>query len=306
VPRSFTITPTGPFSLAEAATFGFGQRDGAAWDGVMRLAFCLDGYEQQVGVEVRQDEAADVHCTLHGPGDADADAVRRQVARVLSLDHDGAAFMLVGGRDPVIGALQTAAPGLRPPLFYSPYEAAAWAVLSARRPPRQMMEVRERLSQAHGAVFGLAGEQLAALPTPGQMLLVESFPGIPAGKMARLHGVARAALEGRLDAGHLMELGPERAMAELREINGIGPFYSELIVIRGTGFTDVLPVSEPRALALAARLYHLPAPPDQERFRALAEPWKPFRTWAVVLIRAAASRIIGDDAGGAVPAPSTR
>jgi len=37
--RTFTITPRGPFSLAEAATFGFGQRGDANWDGVMRLAF---------------------------------------------------------------------------------------------------------------------------------------------------------------------------------------------------------------------------------------------------------------------------
>ena len=48
---SFTITPRGPFSLAEAATFGFGQRDGAVWDEVMRLAFCLDGYQHQVVVK---------------------------------------------------------------------------------------------------------------------------------------------------------------------------------------------------------------------------------------------------------------
>ncbi len=46
---SFTIAPGGPFSLAEAATFGFGQRAGGGWDGVMRLAFCLDGYADQVG-----------------------------------------------------------------------------------------------------------------------------------------------------------------------------------------------------------------------------------------------------------------
>ena len=44
--RSFTITPSGPFSLAEAATFGFGQRDGQGWDGCMRLAFCVDGYQE--------------------------------------------------------------------------------------------------------------------------------------------------------------------------------------------------------------------------------------------------------------------
>lgn len=200
--------------------------------------------------------------------------------------------MLVGARDPVIGRLQAAAPGLRPPLFYSPYEAAAWAVLSARRPPRQMMQVRQRLSEAHGAVFDLAGQPLAAFPAPGQLLAVQAFPGIAEDRMGRLHGVACAALDGRLDAGFLTGLGPERAMAQLQTINGIGPFYSALVVIRGTGFTDVLPVSEPKALALTGRLYQLDGPPTQAQFGEIAEAWRPFRTWAVVLIRAA-----GPDSG---------
>jgi DNA-3-methyladenine glycosylase II len=267
----------------------------------MRLAFCLDGYQEHVGVEVRQDAAADVHCTVHGPAEIDMNAVARQVARVLSLDHDGAEFMLVGLRDPVIGRLQAAAPGLRPPLFYSPYEAAAWSVLSARRPARQMMQVRQRLSEAHGAVFDLAGQRLAAFPAPGQMLAVESFPGIAEDRIRRLHGVARAAQEGRLDVGFLQALGPDRAMAELQTIKGIGPFYSALTVIRGTGFTDVLPVSEPKALALTARLYHLDSPPAPTQFRELAQAWRPFRTWAVVLIRAAARRILDDDPATPVP-----
>ena len=87
-------------------------------------------------------------------------------------------------------------------------------------------------------------------------------------------------------------LGDDAAMAELQTIKGIGPFYSALIVIRGTGFTDVLPVSEPRALALTAQLYNLPEPPAEAEFRALAEPWRPFRTWTTVLIRAAAPRLL--------------
>jgi DNA-3-methyladenine glycosylase II len=290
VSGSFTITPRGPFSLAEAAAFGFGQRGGSPFDGVMRLAFCLDGYQHQAGVEVRQD-AAGVHGTVHGPGAADTGAVARQVARVLSLDHDGTEFIRAGARDPVIGALQSVAPGLRPPLFYSPYEAAAWAVLSARRPARLMMGVRERLSHAHGAVFELAGQRHAALPVPERLLAVGSFPGIAPARMERLHGVARAALDGLLDAGRLKELGPEGAAAQVRAIDGIGPFYSSLIVIRGTGFADVLPAAEPRLLSLVARLYRLPGPPAPEQFEALAEAWKPLRTWAAVLIRAAAQRL---------------
>ena len=291
---SFTITPRGPFSLAEAATFGFGQRDSAVWDEVMRLAFCLDGYQQQVGVEVRQD-AAGVHGMVRGPAGVDVEAVARQVARVLSLDHDGTEFTRVGERDPVIGALQSVAPGLRPPLFYSPYEAAAWAVLSARRPARVMMGIRDRLSHAHGAVFELAGQQHAALPTPEQLLAIESFPGISPDRMERLHGVARAAVDGLLDAGRRAGLGPEHAAAQVQAINDIGPFYSALIVIRGTGFAAVLPVNEPELLALVARLYQLPAPPSPERLHELAEAWKPFRTWAAVLIRAATGRLLDAD-----------
>ena len=292
MPETFTIVPRGPFSLAEAIAFGFGQRDAAAGDDVMRLAFCLDGYRQQDGVVLRQDEAG-VHGTVHGPGGTDPDMVRQQVARVLSLDHDAAGFLRAGERDPVLGALQEAAPGLRPPLFYSPYEAAAWAVLSMRRPPRQMMAVRDRLSRAHGAVFDLAGQQLAALPSPAQLLRIEAFPGIPADRIERLQGVARAAREGRLDAARLLRLHPEEAMAGLREIPGIGPFYSALIVIRGTGFTDVLPLGEQKLRALVAQLYNLPVPVSDGTLSGLAEAWKPFRTWAAVLIRAAAKRVLG-------------
>jgi DNA-3-methyladenine glycosylase II len=270
----------------------------------MRLAFCLDGYRHQVGVEVRQDEAG-VHGIVHGPA-AGVDAVRQQVARVLSLDYDAAGFLQAGERDPVLRSVQEAAPGLRPPLFYSPYEAAAWAVLSVRRPPKQMMAVRERLSHAHGAVFDLAGQQLAALPTPEQMLRVASFPGIAPDRMERLHGVARAAQEGRLDAGHLLALTPEEAMARVREIPGIGPFYSALIVIRGTGFADVLPVGEPKLLTLVERLYDLRGPVSDEELRALAEAWKPFRTWAAVLIRAAAGRVLDGEPAQSGPKPVGR
>jgi DNA-3-methyladenine glycosylase II len=288
--QSFVITPRGPFSLQESATFGFGQRDDSRWDGVMRLAFGVDGYARYAGVELRQDDRGAVHAVAHGD-DLDLAAVQRQVERVLSLDYDGQDFLAVGERDPVIGRLQAAAPGLRPPLFYSPYEAAAWSVLSARRSAAQMRPVRDRLGQAYGGVFDLAGQQLPAFPGPEALLRVESFPGLTPDKIDRLHGVARAALDGLLDPARLLALGPDQAAAEVQSIKGIGPFYSQLIVIRATGFADVLPASETKALDLAGRLYGLGGPATPEQLRQLAEPWRPFRTWAAVLIRAVTPRL---------------
>jgi len=174
--------------------------------------------------------------------------------RVLSLDHEVSGFLEVGRRDPVIGALQAAAPGLLPPLFYSPYEAAVWSVLSARRPANQMAEVRRGLSEKHGRVFELAGQQVAALPTPRQLLATDEHPGIQPDKLALMHGVARAALAGNLDADRLQRLGPSVATAEVQRIKGIGPFYASLIIIRATGFRDVLPADEPLARDLITRL----------------------------------------------------
>jgi DNA-3-methyladenine glycosylase II len=190
----------------------------------------------------------------------------------------------------VIGRLQRAAPGLRPPLFYSPYEAAVWSVLSARRPARQMAEVRTRLGRAHGRTFELAGRTLTALPTPAQLLRMREFPGIPAVKLARLHGVADAARSGLLDVHRLAALDPAEAMSEVRQLNGIGPFYAALVVIRACGLADVLPVDEPKVLELTRTLYGLADPVDAERFTELARVWRPFRTWAAVLIRAVAGR----------------
>lgn len=286
--RAFTIVPEGPFSLRESATFGFGYRLEPKWDGVMRLAFCADGYAGHAGVEVRQDEHG-VQCVVFG--DANVDVLRAQVARVLSLDHDGEAFPRIGERDPVMARLLAAAPGLRPPLFSSPYEAAAWAVLSVRRVPKQMAAVRRRLCEAHGVTFELAGERIAAFPTPDQLLLIDAFPGISADRLARMHGVARAALDGLLDVSRIHALGPEAAMADLQRIPGIGPFYSALIVVRASGFADVLPLEEQKALALAGELYGLGAPATREQFTEIAEAWRPFRTWAAVLMRAAVSRL---------------
>lgn len=288
---TFTLAPTAAYSLRESAEFGFGGRTPDAFDGVMRMAFCLDGYSGQVGVELRQDAAGTVHASVHGAVADRVDAVKAQVARVLSLDQDGSGFADVGLRDPLIGRLQQAAPGLLPPLFYSPYEAAIWSVLSARRPAHQMAQVQERLSERHGRVFELAGRRLAALPTPDQLLRVTDFPGLTDEKIHRMHGIARKALTGTLDVDRLRHIGPEACDEDMRRLKGIGPFYASLITIRSVGFTDVLPADEPRLLELVGLHYRVDGPVRRAQFEEIAEPWRPYRTWAAVLIRAASSRI---------------
>jgi DNA-3-methyladenine glycosylase II len=295
--RTSTIDLRGPFSLEEVALMGFGHRDERSFDGVLRLAFCLDSdLEQQVGVAVRQ---LGDRLDLEVHGDGDLAAVTRQVARIVSADHDGAAYAEVCAGDPVLARVHATAPGFRPCNFHSPYEAAVWSVLSARRQRSQAITLRTGLSQRHGAAFELAGQQVHALPSPATLAGLAAVDGLPDAAVPRLRGIAEAAAAGRLDVDALTALTPQDAMAELQRLPGIGPFYSTLVVIRACGLTDVLSTHEPHSRRIVRDLFALDHEPDDVELASIAEPWRPFRTWATVALRAVGSRLVTDTAARA-------
>lgn len=288
---TFHITPDGPFSMRAAAGFGFGPRTGRPKPvaGEMRLAFVTDDMTHHAGVHLTQDESGVVTGTVQTDGDPEA--AWRQALRVVSLDHPGTAWAQVGARDPVIGRLQGEHEGLRPVLFHSPYEAAAWSIISARRYRSTAAVIRERICDELGATFGLAGERASAFPLPSQLLEAESLPSVPRQRVPWLHAVARAALAGTLDPARLAAMGPAAALAQLQELPGIGPAYATLVLLRSTGVADVLTYSEPRLPGYVAHFYGLgPSPATQEQVADVSEQWRPFRTWAAVLLRVAGDR----------------
>jgi DNA-3-methyladenine glycosylase II len=309
--HSAQLPVSGEFSLRAASTFAFGPTEGtgpSARDR-LRLAFPVDGGRGYAGAVLRQDTEP------HGPitvdltlrDGAEAKVALAQVARIVSLDHDGSGFLEIGRADPVLGELQRAHRGQRPVLFGSPYEAAAWAVISSRRPAARGKRVRDELSVQFGDTFELEGETLHAFPQPVHLLeLGDRFDGLNLEKLTRLRGVAGAAFDGDLDARMLHALGPERAFDELQRLDGIGPFYAGLIVVRATGFADALvPMPEPKLLAHAAHYYACSEEPTLQWLTDLAQRWRPFRTWATVLIRLAGARGTPAGASGAPGNEST-
>jgi DNA-3-methyladenine glycosylase II len=273
----------------------------AADDGVLRMAFPSDDGSCVVGAAVRQDggqAAADgqVHVDYSGqPGPgadpAPAEAVRAQLARILSLDVDGAGFPALAEKDPVVAGLQGDYPGLRPVLFYSPYEAAAWTVIGNRIQMRQAAVIKARLAREHGTAVAVAGQSVPAFPAPAVLRTLDRVPGLTDVKVQRLRALADAALDGRLDAASLRAQPADQALAALRELAGIGPFSAELILIRGAGHPDVFPRHEARLLSAIAAEYQLdPAEAgDLGRLAAIADGWRPYRSWVGLLLRARAA-----------------
>jgi DNA-3-methyladenine glycosylase II len=281
--ETFELHARGPYSLAASARFleGFAPAAQApAASDHTHWAFAADDGVSHVGVclQARGDAVALAVAGGEGP------AVRDQVERILSLDGDGTAFAAVGERDPVVGRLQARLGGLRPVLFFTPYEAAAWAVISHRVRQRQAAAAKQRLQQELGAEIAIHGERRFAFPSPERVLASADLPGLPALKAQRLRAVAEAAASGRLDAAVLRALPADDAIAELKTLPGVGDFYAQLILIRGVGTTDFLPTAESRLLRAVSLAYGIHAP-TQADVETLAEAWRPFRSWVAFLLR---------------------
>jgi DNA-3-methyladenine glycosylase II len=288
---TFTITPDGPFSLEAATHFGFGPNTGRPTyaDAQMKLAFAVDDFQNHALVTLNQQDNGDVTGTIDS--DADTDVVLKQVRRILSLNASGTEFAAVGEKDPVLGAMQREHLGLRPVSFHSPYEAAAWSIISARRQRAQGTVVRNRIAEQLGRIYGEGDGRMLAFPTPTKLLQLEYVQGLEAMKVERLHAVARAALDGQLDADMLLRLPTEEGMERLLKLPGIGPTYGTLILLRGTGSVDAMTGVEPRLPTYLAHFYGLGSEASPAQIAEIMDGWRPFRTWSSVLTRVSGDRL---------------
>lgn len=278
-----TLGVVGPWSLATSRKFweGFSpnalaqQGDEGSLDAVFRVEH--DWSRAQVSVE---QHGANAKLILRGDGDLDAAAT--QVSRFLSLDVDAREWPRVGERDPVIARAQANLPGLRPCGFYSPYEAAAWSVLSQRIRIVQAAKLRDDIVHNHG--------EDGAFPAPARLRTLDL--DLPGRKSEYLRAVAESALEGRLDGAALRAMPADAAMAQVRETKGLGPFAAELVVIRGANAPDVAPREERRLEAEVAENYG-----PGTLLADVTDGWRPFRTWASVYLRVLRERRTKEIAG---------
>lgn len=264
----------------------------------LRFAFVADdlGSSEQVAGAYVYPEGEKVVVETYG--DAAPKTVRDQVRRILSLDVDGSGFPEVGRRDPVVGKLQELYPGLRPVCFYSPYEAAAWAIIGNRVRIVQAARVKARMTEELGSPVEVRGKQQRAFPGPSKLVGLDGFPGLFGRKVEYLRALARAALEGKLEAPYLRSLPTEEALVKLKELPGIGNFSAELALVRGAGAPDWLPSHEHRLGRAVAAAYGLEASPTAEELFEISEGWRPYRSWVALHLRTMLEDETGEIASG--------
>lgn len=268
-------------SAGRAVFVDSGQHDG------LELAFRLDGSWLPVAVRIEQpDDLGTVRSrVLANPEGADASEIRANLRRILSLAPDGRGLSEVADRDEVAAGLVERFRGLRPIAYPSPYEAAARTIIGHRLPIARAAAIVADLVRSKGTALDLEGGLGFAFPAPDVLRRVSSVHGLSDRKVGQLQALGQEAEDGWLTAERLRTVQRDRAMEQLQQLPGVGPFSAELIMIRGAGDPDVFARTEARLHGAMAEFYGLAGDPDVDALQERAEAWRPYRSWISVMFR---------------------
>jgi 3-methyladenine DNA glycosylase/8-oxoguanine DNA glycosylase len=233
-------------------------------------------------VAVRVVLGADSVTMTVSSGDArDVEAVASGVRAWLDLDLEPSTILDAFGRDPRLGPLVAARPGLRVIGHPDGYEAALTTVLGQQVSLASARTFAGRLV----AAFGEPGpDALMLFPRPAVLAAVpldelQRAIGLTGARTRTLHAVAQACADG-LVLTTTADLAATRAA--LLAIPGVGPWTADYLAVRALGDRDAYPAGD----LVLRRALGAQTAAEAER---LAEPWRPMRAYALMHIWTAAA-----------------
>lgn len=160
------------------------------------------------------------------------------------------------------------------------HEPDAWLALSGSIISQQISTHAARAIRNRVTALGENG----GFPTPQVMLNLPDETlrgaGLSGNKLLSLRDLARHFEDGKIAPEKLAKMEDEEVIAALIPVRGIGRWTAEMFLIFSLRRPDVLAVDDWGLRMAAKKLYGLDEPPKAKEFRALAEPWTPFRSVA--------------------------
>ncbi|WP_341503552.1 DNA-3-methyladenine glycosylase 2 [Gallaecimonas sp. GXIMD4217] len=177
-----------------------------------------------------------------------------------------------------LGKLATGAPGLRLPGTFDGFEMAVRAILGQQVTVKAAHTLAGRLVTALGEPLKTPFEELAySFPSPERMAQASQDQlgrlGILASRSRAILALARAVADGELvlKPGQDVDAQVDRLLA----LPGIGPWTADYIAMRALGCPD-------RFLTADHGVKKALGETNGKRLQALAEPWRPWRSYAVM------------------------
>jgi AraC family transcriptional regulator of adaptative response / DNA-3-methyladenine glycosylase II len=256
--------------LAARAVPGVEEVEGATYRRSLRLTRGAGVVEVELGGDA-------VGCRLWLDDERDAGAAVERMRRLLDLDTDPDAVAAVLGRDPLLGPLVAAMPGLRLPGAADGAELAVRAVLGQQVSVAAARTAAGRLTDAYGErVAQPQGAVVALFPSAATLaaLAPASLP-MPSSRATALVGLCGALASGELRLDPTADR--DEALAALLALPGIGPWTAGYVAMRALGDPDLFLVED---LGVRHGLGRIGGPTGRREARELAAAWAPWRSYA--------------------------
>jgi AraC family transcriptional regulator, regulatory protein of adaptative response / DNA-3-methyladenine glycosylase II len=196
-----------------------------------------------------------------------------RMRQALDLDADPAAIDLVMARLPL-----PLRPGVRVPGALDGFEIAVRTVVGQQVTVQAARTLLARLVERFGEALATPFPELQRLFPAAETIAAASAEsigtlGIVRQRVAALQALAREVAAGRLALHRGAPLEP--TLAALRALPGVGEWTAQLIAMRALAWPDAWPASDIGLMnALGTR--------DARRIAELAEPWQPWRAYALM------------------------
>jgi DNA-3-methyladenine glycosylase II len=144
--------------------------------------------------------------------------------------------------------------------------------------------VAQQVSKQAAATISARMRAAMAGTSPAHFLALDDEAlravGFSRAKIAYGRDLARAIGERRLSIAALRGLDDDAAIAELSSIKGIGRWSAEVFLLFAMKRPDVMPAQDLALIVAAQRLKRLGRRPTPGQLREMAEPWRPYRSYA--------------------------
>ena len=204
--------------------------------------------------------------------------------RVFDLSADPATIAAAFCADSLLAPLVRRRPGLRIPGMWEPFECAVRAVLGQQVSVAAARTLAARLVARAGEPVAESVDGLTHLfPSPATLVSANlDGLGLTGARIGAIRALARAVTDGAID----FCAPAEEVTASLAALPGFGRWTAEYVALRALGEPDAFPTAD---LVLRRVAGNGDRPLTERMLAARAEPWRPWRSYAVLHLWQAAT-----------------
>jgi DNA-3-methyladenine glycosylase II len=152
----------------------------------------------------------------------------------------------------------------------------------------RIMVSQQVSTRAAAAIWGRLATACDDKATPERFLALSDRDlravGLSGRKIIYGRGLATAMMDGELDLDGLARLTDDEAISELCKLKGFGRWSAEIYLLFALSRADSWPADDLAVQIGMQRLKGLETRPDRKTMDTLAEPWRPLRGCAAILL----------------------